>query len=130
MLQHSIEVANMCGILAAEMKLNPRIARRCGLLHDIGQVAVEGMEGSHASIGAEICSRYDEASEVTQAIREHHSEDISTLSPYGLILHTTNMISRTRPGVRKDAGFHTVILSGAFDIHRGLPMKEGLEAEV
>ncbi len=101
-LQHSIEVANMCGILAAEMKLNPRIARRCGLLHDIGQVAVEGMEGSHASIGAEICSRYDEASEVTQAIREHHAEDISTLSPYGLILHTTNMISRTRPGVRKD----------------------------
>lgn len=101
-LQHSLEVAHICAIMASEMGLNVKKAKRAGLLHDIGKSVDQEVEGHHSHLGAELCSKYEEPEEVTRAIRDHHNEEVTHLSPYGVIVHAANSLSANRPGARKE----------------------------
>lgn len=101
-LQHAVEVAHICGIMAGEMNLNVKIAKRAGLLHDIGKSVDHETEGHHSNIGADLCSQYQEAEPIIEAVRSHHAEDISRGSPYAVIVHAANMLSSNRPGARKE----------------------------
>lgn len=101
-LQHSIETAHICGIIAGEMGLNVKKAKRCGLLHDIGKAVDQETEGHHSDIGADFCQRYQESSEVVEAIRLHHQEDLNNATPYAVVLYAANSLSANRPGARKE----------------------------
>ncbi len=101
-LQHSVEVSHICGIMAAEMGLNVKLAKRAGLLHDIGKAVDHEVEGHHSQIGAELCAKYGESETVIDAIRLHHADDLSKSSPYSVIVHSANTLSANRPGARKE----------------------------
>lgn len=101
-LQHAVETAHICGIMASEMGLNVKRAKRCGLLHDIGKAIDQDTEGHHAVLGSDLCQKFDEHESVVEAIRLHHAEDISNASPYAVILHTANVLSAKRPGARRE----------------------------
>jgi ribonucrease Y len=101
-LHHVVETATICGIMAAEMGLNVKRAKRCGLLHDIGKAVDQETEGHHAVIGAQICEKYDEPAELVDAIRMHHAEDVTHARPYAVVLHTANSLSARRPGARRE----------------------------
>jgi ribonuclease Y len=101
-LQHSLEVAHLCGLMAAELGLNPQLARRCGLLHDVGKAADHEMEGGHPKIGAELCKRYGETSkEVLHAIAGHH-DDVTIDNIYTVLVAAADAISASRPGARRE----------------------------
>jgi ribonuclease Y len=101
-LAHAIETAHLCGILAGEMGLNVKKAKRAGLLHDVGKAVGQEVEGHHSQIGADFCARYNESADIVDAIRLHHSEDLSFASPLAIILHTANLLSASRTGARKE----------------------------
>jgi ribonuclease Y len=101
-LLHSVETAHICGIMAGEMGLNIKRAKRCGLLHDIGKAVDHETEGHHAVLGADLCAKYDEVELVVDAIRLHHTEDLTNASPYAVVLHTANVLSAKRPGARRE----------------------------
>ncbi len=101
-LQHAVETAHICGIMASEMGLNVKRAKRAGLLHDIGKSIDQDTEGHHSHLGAEVCAKYDEAEVVVEAIRLHHSEDLTNASPYALVVNTANILSTKRPGARRE----------------------------
>lgn len=101
-LQHAVETAHICGIMASEMGLNVKLAKRAGLLHDIGKAVDQEAEGHHATIGAELCAKFNEAAEVIEAVRSHHTEDLSYASPYAVVVHTANVLSSSRPGARRE----------------------------
>jgi len=101
LLQHSKEVAYLSALLAQELGLDPVIARRAGLLHDIGKVAELNLEGSHAQIGAEIALKYGENELTVNAIAAHH-EETTPLSPYAFIVEIADSISGSRPGARRE----------------------------
>ena len=97
-LQHSLEVGHLCGMMADELGLDGRLARRCGLLHDIGKAADHEMEGGHPKIGAELASRYGETSkEVLHAIVGHH-DDVTIDHIYTVLVAAADAISAARPG--------------------------------
>lgn len=100
LLNHSLEVAYIAGLLAGEMGINVKIARRAGLLHDIGKAVDHAIEGSHAFVGAEWARKYGETEEVCQAIRSHHEEEKPT-SSIGWIVFAANVLSNSRPGARR-----------------------------
>jgi ribonuclease Y len=101
-LQHSLEVAHLCGLMADEMGLNGLLARRCGLLHDIGKAADHEMEGGHPKIGAELAKRYGETSkEVLHAIAGHH-DDVTVDHLYTVLVAAADAISAARPGARRE----------------------------
>ena len=101
-LLHSVEVAHLCGMIAAELGLNPQLARRCGLLHDVGKAADHEMEGGHPKVGAELAKRYGETSrEVLHAIAGHH-DDITVDNIYTVIVAAADAISASRPGARRE----------------------------
>lgn len=101
-LQHSVEVAHLCGLMAGELGLNPQLARRCGLLHDIGKAADHEMEGGHPKIGAELAKRYGETSkEVLHAIAGHH-DDVTVDNIYTVLVAAADAISASRPGARRE----------------------------
>jgi ribonucrease Y len=101
LLQHSREVANLCGIMASEMGLNPKIARRAGLLHDIGKVPDTEPELPHALLGMKLAEQYKEKPEVLNAIGAHHDEiEMTTL--YSPIIQVCDAISGARPGARRE----------------------------
>ncbi|MCS7022810.1 MAG: ribonuclease Y [Gemmataceae bacterium] len=101
-LAHSVEVAHLCGLMAGELGLNPALARRCGLLHDIGKAADHEMEGGHPKVGAELARRYGETSpEVLHAIACHH-DDITSDHLYTVLVATADAISASRPGARRE----------------------------
>ncbi len=100
-LQHSIEVANIAGMLAGELKLDPQIAKRAGLFHDIGKAVSVDSEGTHAVIGSEIARKRDETPEVANAIGAHH-EEMPMESAYAVIVLVADALSGSRPGARRE----------------------------
>ena len=101
-LQHSVEVAHLCSLMAGELGLNMQLARRCGLLHDIGKAADHEMEGGHPKIGAELAKRYGETSkEVLHAIAGHH-DDVTVDNIYTVLVAAADAISASRPGARRE----------------------------
>ncbi|MDX2440365.1 MAG: ribonuclease Y [Desulfobacterales bacterium] len=100
-LQHSVEVGFLCGIMAAELGLNQKLARRMGLLHDIGKAVDHEVEGPHALIGARLAKRYNESQRIVHAIESHH-EDIPPSSVYAFLVQAADGLSGARPGARKE----------------------------
>ncbi len=101
-LTHSMEVAHIAGMLAAEIGANVTLAKRAGLLHDIGKAVDHEVEGPHAMIGANLVKQWDKSAEVVQAISEHHGE-ATTTSTLGFILATADAISGSRLGARRES---------------------------
>ncbi|MGA1205277.1 MAG: ribonuclease Y [Opitutales bacterium] len=102
-LEHSMEVANLCSLMASELGLDTDIAKRCGLLHDIGKVLDEEHEGSHAMVGGYFLKRLgSESPEVINAVAAHHGE-VPPESPYVGLVMIADSVSATRPGVRADS---------------------------
>ena len=101
-LRHSIEVAYLCQVMADELNLDGRLARRCGLLHDLGKAVDHEVEGGHPQIGADICRRLNERPEVLNAIAGHHG-DVEATTPYTLLVMSADAISASRPGGRRES---------------------------
>ncbi|MDG1347556.1 MAG: HDIG domain-containing protein, partial [Crocinitomicaceae bacterium] len=101
LLQHSREVANMCAIMAAELGQNVKVAKRAGLLHDIGKVPDEEPELPHAILGMKIAEKYGEKPDVLNAIGAHHDE-IEMTSMIAPIVQVCDSISGARPGARRE----------------------------
>lgn len=100
-LQHSIEVGFLCGIMASELGLKSKLARRMGLLHDIGKAIDHEVEGPHAVIGSKLIKKYGESEQVVHAVGAHH-EDIPPTSVYDLLVQAADSLSGARPGARKE----------------------------
>jgi len=100
-LRHSIEVAFLAGMIADEIGLDGRIARRCGLLHDIGKAADHDAEGGHPKIGADLLKRYGEPPEVVAAAAGHH-DDLHLDNPYTVVVAAADACSASRPGARRE----------------------------
>lgn len=101
-LQHSLEVAHISGVIAAELGVSEETARRAGLLHDIGKAVDHKIEGPHALIGADLAKRYGETPEIINAIGAHH-EEIPVQSIYDVIVAAADAISAARPGARRES---------------------------
>lgn len=100
-LQHSVEVGFLCGIMAVELGLNQKLARRMGLLHDIGKAIDHEVEGPHAIIGSKLAKKYNESPKVVHAISAHH-EDVPPNSVYSVLVQAADGLSGARPGARKE----------------------------
>jgi len=104
-LAHSTEVAYLAGMIAAELGADVAIAKKTGLLHDIGKAVDREVEGSHAAIGADLVKQWDKSPEVVQGIAEHHGET-DTTSIWGFIISAADAISGARPGARRESLEH------------------------
>jgi len=101
-LAHSIEVSYLAGMIASELGANVAIAKRAGLLHDIGKAVDREVEGSHAAIGADLVRQWDKSPEVVQGVAEHHFET-GTAGIWGFIVSAADAISGARPGARRES---------------------------
>jgi ribonuclease Y len=101
-LAHSIEVAHLSGLIASELGADVALAKKAGLLHDIGKAVDREVEGTHAAIGADLVKQWDKSPEVIQGIAEHHLETEST-SMWGFLISAADAISSARPGARRES---------------------------
>ncbi len=101
-LKHSVQVSHLCGIIAAELGVDEVLARRAGLLHDVGKSIDRDIEGSHTEIGANLAKRFGEPNEVVDAIAHHHDIDLAE-TIYPIIVQAADAISAARPGARRES---------------------------
>ncbi len=101
-LQHSKEVAHLAGVLAGELGFDVKLARRAGLLHDIGKAVDHEVEGTHPQIGAESARKYEESVDISHAIEAHH-EDIEARTLLAVLIQAADAISASRPGARRES---------------------------
>jgi ribonuclease Y len=97
---HSLEVAFICGIMASELGLSTKLARRAGLLHDIGKAVDHEIEGSHAEIGADLAKKYGESPKIVAAIAQHHDDNPESI--IGVLIQAADTLSAARPGARRE----------------------------
>jgi len=100
-LQHSLEVAFLCGVMASELGINVKKAKRAGLLHDIGKAVDHEVEGPHALIGADLAKKYGESQEVVHSIAAHH-EDVKPETVLAVLVQAADALSGARPGARRE----------------------------
>ncbi|OGW82684.1 MAG: ribonuclease Y [Omnitrophica bacterium RIFCSPHIGHO2_02_FULL_51_18] len=130
-LDHSIEVAFIMNVIAGEMKIDPVLARRAGLLHDLGKAVSSDVEGPHALIGGELARRYGEHPDVIHAVEAHH-EDIEMKSYWPMLVQAADAVSAARPGARRES-FETYIkrltsLEEIADKHPGVEKSYAIQA--
>ncbi len=136
-LQHSLEVAHLSGMIAAEIGADASIARRAGLLHDIGKAVDYEVQGSHATIGANLVRQWDKSEEVAQAVGEHHGE-AQTTSTLGFIISAADAISGSRQGARRESLDHYLkriheledIATGFSGVEKAYAIQAGREVRV
>ncbi|MBR6702394.1 MAG: ribonuclease Y, partial [Clostridia bacterium] len=100
-LNHSLEVSYLCGLMATELGIDPRLAKRAGLLHDIGKALDHEMEGTHIQLGAEFAKRYKENDTIVNAIEAHHGT-VEPKSTVAVLVQAADAISAARPGARRE----------------------------
>jgi ribonuclease Y len=101
-LAHSVEVAQLAGMIAADLGLNVNVARRAGFLHDIGKAVDRDVEGTHAAIGADLVKQWDKNPDVVKGVAEHHFDQVET-SIWGFLVSAADAISSARPGARRES---------------------------
>ena len=124
LLDHSVEVAHLVGLMAAELGIETATAKRAGLFHDIGKAVNHEVEGPHALVGAEILKRYGETDAVVNGVASHHS-DIPPIGPLGILVSAADAISASRPGARSEN--MTTYLKRVEDLEKLASNFEGVE---
>jgi ribonuclease Y len=102
LLDHSVEVSQLAGLMADELGLDSAIAKRAGLLHDIGKALSHEVEGPHAVVGAELIKRHGEADAVVNGVASHHN-DVAPEGPWGILISAADAVSASRPGARSES---------------------------